>query len=430
VSELGGSSSLKRLAPSLLLWLLAVAAPARPQGQIYKPFDAVLEEIARTARWSIGPFKVSSYFQLRNVGYDSNIYLMPDHTEPVSDFTAVISLPTLVSLNYEDWVLFSLSDTPAYAFYAKQEKERSFDNNLIPELKFRFFRWLVLTGRYEHDRSRRRPSSEFDVRAKVITDDYRGSIFIESSRLTAFGFTGSARTIRYEDVYSEEEVTSVSRRLDRDEREGGLQFNYRIFSDTNFFLYGGYEEYEFAHPTSRYRDSYSYLLSSGVQFPLMGRIRGNISLGYRKLIPRKTVFNGYSGLVGNTSFNFRFSRFLFRASYRRDCVFTFWEYALFFVENLAGPGVSFYPSSFLRLDYDFRFGENAYTWLLSPLSLGLEAGTPQRIDRYRTHTASLVFRIAGNVGAGLTGTYWQRESNLPQYSRNRFFIGSFLTYEF
>ena len=414
----------------LLLCLFVLLPLGTARGQNYQYFSSLLDEIDRDARWRFGPFHIASSFQIRNIGYDSNIYQMPEDLNPVSDYTANVSLPSKIYLNYRNGLVLSLAVVPEYAFYASQKQERSFNYSLLPELRVRLFRGIVLSGGYEYDKSRRRPTSEFDIRALEKSNTLRGSVFIETARLTAFGLSGSIRELKYEDIYAPEEENSLSRSLNRQESRADLEFYYRIYSDTLLFLDGGYTEYDFQYPSSYYRNSYSFQFYSGLRFPLLGRIRGTVTLGYKSLVPRMKNLEGFSGLVGDTSFSLRLSRLIFRVLYRRDCYFSFWQENLYFVEGLWGAGLSVYPTSFLRLDYDYRQGRSDYPGLIS---ITLPDGTPEvieRSDQNRYHTISVVYRIARDLGIGLTGNYWQRRSNYYQINRNRFFVGAFLTYEF
>jgi hypothetical protein len=417
--------------PKIMLFCLLAFLPfGTARGQNYQYFNSLLDEIDRDARWRFGPFHIASAFQIRNIGYDSNIYQMPEDLNPVSDYTANLSLPSKLYLNYRDGLVLSLAVVPEYVFYASQKQERSFNYNLLPELRIRLFRRIIVSGAYEYDKSRRRPTSEFDVRALEKRNTLRGSIFIETARLTAIGLSGSTREFRYEDIYAPDEENTLSRSLNRQERRADLEFYYRVYSDTLFFLNGGYTEYDFQYPSSYYRNSYSFQFYSGLRFPLLGRIRGTLTLGYKSLVPRMKSLGGFSGLVGDTAFDLRLSRFVFRVLYRRDCYFSFWQDNLFFIEGLWGAGISFYPTSFLRLDYDYRSGRSDYPGLIS---ITLPDGASEEIERRdqnQYHTVSLVYRIVRDLGIGLTGNYWQRRSNYYQINRNRFFVGAFLTYEF
>jgi hypothetical protein len=67
------------------------------------------------------------------------------------------------------------------------------------------------------------------------------------------------------------------------------------------------------------------------------------------------------------------------------------------------------------------------------MAITLPDGTREEVERndiYKSHSASLVFRIIRNTGIGLTAIYSERKSNYYLYDSDRLAIGVFLTYEF
>jgi hypothetical protein len=162
----------------------------------------------------------------------------------------------------------------------------------------------------------------------------------------------------------------------------------------------------------------------------LGRIRGTVSLGYKKLLPRTGEKKGFSGLIGNTSLDFRIRRFGLRFQYNRDCHFSYWSDSIYFIEDRYGAGISFYLTKFLRLDYNYSYGEGNYPELML---LQMPDGRYEEIKRkdiYRVHRAGFVFRIIRNTGIGLMVNFWERESNYYWANRNRGFISGYVTYEF
>ena len=80
---------------------------------------------------------------------------------------------------------------------------------------------------------------------------------------------------------------SYYRILSRTENRGQMEFTYRIFSQSSFFLIGGYTEHIFKNLESQEKNSFSYQVSSGISFPLLGDMRGSLSVGYKKLLPKE-----------------------------------------------------------------------------------------------------------------------------------------------
>lgn len=412
----------------LLFLFISFSVPA--YGQSYRTFKWELEQIAKQTKWGIGPLRIFPTIQFREIGYDDNVYYQREEDNPISDYTATFSPQVKVYLIFRNFLILSLTENPEYVHYFKQKRERGWNNTISPEIKFLFLNRFVISGRYSYRNRRWRATSEFDVRANELRENYRGSLFYETARRTSFGISASLEKISYEDITLPGEEIYLSRLLNREERNGNLEFYYRVFSESFFFLSGGYTEYKFEHPQSRWRDSYSYQIYSGIRFPLLGKIGGTLSLGYKNFLTRREEKKGFSGLVGNTSLNFRIMRFRLRFQYNRDFYFSYWTDSIHFIEDRYGSGISFYLTKFLRLDYNFSYGKANYPELMSLQMPDGQYEEIKRKDTYRIHTAAFVVRIIRNTGIGLMFNFWERESNVYWANRDRFFVGGYVTYEF
>jgi hypothetical protein len=411
-----------------LLVSFSVSIPSYGQG--YRTFREEAEEIARETRWRIGPFRLFPIMVLRNIGYDDNVYYQREDDNPISDYTGTISPEIKVYLLYRNFLILSLTENPEYVHYFKQKRERRWNNTIVPEIKFLFLNRFVISGSYSYRNRKWRASSEFDVRANELSESYKGSLFYETARRTTFGVSAFLRKVSYEDITLPGQEINLSRLLSREERSASIEFYYRIFPESPIFMNVRYTEYKFDHAQSRWRDSYSYRAFSGMRFPILGRIRGTLALGYGKLVPGGEKKKDYSGLIGNTSLDFRIGRFSLRFLYNRDFRFSYSSRSIYFIEDRFGTGLSFYLTKFLRLDYNFSYGEANYPEVIP---LQMPDGRYEEIKRkdlYRIHTAGFVFRIISNTGIGLMANFWERKSNYHWASRNRGFIGGYVTYEF
>jgi len=413
-----------------IVTILLILLPTDSFSQSYRTFQSEINEITERAKWHLGPFRIYPMIQLRNIGYDDNVYRKREEDNPISDYTATISPQLRIYLLFKNWLILSFSENPEYVYFVKEKRERSLNNNYSPGIKFLIFHRVVLSGNYQFQRRRRRATSEFDVRANETLRSYTGSFFYETARGTSFGFSGVERKISYEDITLPGEEIYLSRLLNRREKSGNFELYYRILSESYFFVSGGYTEYQFEHIESQWRNSFSYQVYSGIRFPLLGRIRGTFSLGYKKLIPKQKWKSGFAGLVGNTSLDLRIRRFLFRILFNRDCNFSHWTNNVYFLEDRIGAGISFYLTRFLRLDYDFSYGENDYP---EGMTIRMPEGRYQIIKRqdiYRTHTVGFAVRVIRSTGVGIRYNYWQRESNIQWVGRKNWFVGGYVTYEF
>jgi len=398
--------------------------------QDYQSFRYELDYVLEYTKLRIGPFRIFPTFNFTDVGYDDNVYYQRDEDNPVSDYTATFSPQFKLYFLFRNKLILSLTENPEYVYYYEQKRERRWNNTLSPELKLLLLNRFVLSGSYSYQDRRYRASSEFDVRANELRESYKGSLFYETPRRTSFGISVSSDKISYEDITLPGEEIYLSRLLNREEKEGHLQFYYRIFSESLFFVSGGYTEYNFEHPQSKWRDSYSYQIFSGIRFPLLGRMRGALSLGYRKFLPKEEEKKGFSGLIGNTSLALRIMRFDLRFQYIRDFRFSYWTDSIYYIEDRYGSGVSFYLTRFLRLDYNFLYGENKYPEITIIQMPDGRFEEIKRKDIYRIHTAGFVWRIIKRTGVGIMVNIWERESNYYWANRSKMFLGGYITYEF
>jgi len=395
-------------------------------GQGYRSFRGEREDIINTAKYKIGPFWIYPSVGLRDVGYDGNVYYQYEGQGPVSDYTFTIFSAVRFHYLFHRSIIISLRENPEYVYYFELKKERGWNNVFSPEVRVLLLNRFVLNGSYLDSKIRYRVTSEFNARVNEYRKGFKGSLFYETARGTSLGISGSSEDITYGDIQD----LSISRSLNRKEQEANLEFYYRIVPASFLFFKGGYKEYRFANPLYRWRDAYSYQAYSGIQFPILGRIRGALALGYKKLVPREANRQKFSGLIGDTSLNYRVSRFTFRLGFNRDCYFSYFSDNVFFIENRWGAGVSLYLARFLRLDYDFGYGKEGYP---EKAPVVLRNGQPEQIKRsdlFRSHAAGFVVRIMKSTGVGLAVNYWARESNIYFENRQRFSWGLFLTYEF
>jgi len=399
-------------------------------GQSYRTFQWELEQIINQTRLRIGPFRIYPTIQLRDIGYDDNVYYQREDDGPVSDFTGTISPSFRVSLVFRNSLILSLTENPEFVFYYKQKRERRWNNTLSPGFRLLLLKRFVISGRYLNRNRRRRATREFDIRANELREGFEGSLFYETARGTSFGVTASSNKISYEDITFPGQEIYLSRRLNREERNGNFEFYYRFSSVSFFFIRGGFTEYIFEHPTSRWRDSYSYQTYAGIRFPLMGKVRGTLSLGYKKLAPRSKEKKAFTGLIGNTSLDFRIGRFNFRISYNRNIYFSYWTESIYFINDRYGAGISFYLTRFLRLDYYYLYGKSHYPELTTLRFPDGSFEELRRKDNDRTHRIGLVFRVIRNTGIGIMANFWERSSNYYFENRNRTFIGGYVTYAF
>lgn len=419
------------------LWILAslaaLAFSVVPSvyGQTYRTFRSEYMIVEENTWWQIGPFRLSPTFVFRDIGYDNNVFRQRETDDPVSDFTATIAPTVSVNVLYRDLLIITVPIRPSYVFYRTQKHQGGWNFSTNPKFILNIMRRFVLLGEYFYRKARRRSSSEFDERAYETINQFTGRLFYETPRQTAFGLTGSIQDISYEDVEIPGSDTYVSRALDRTETNATAEFYYKVFRDSDFFITGGYTDYQFKNIEASRRNSHSYQAYTGIRWPILGTIRGTLSLGIKRLTPDAGYLKRFFGLVGNANLEARSRLFNLRLVYNKDVEFSYWSENAFFVFRRYGGGVSFYITRFLRLDYNYSYTRSNYPEDTLKRLPDESYITFKREDITNSHSLGTAVRIVRNVGIGITLTYWQRDSNDDRWgNRKQFFIGGYLTYDF
>ncbi|MBD3414293.1 MAG: outer membrane beta-barrel protein [Candidatus Aminicenantes bacterium] len=418
---------MKKIA-QLLAFILVLSGVV--YGQRHQSFEQKWDSVLSQSVWQVGPFYLMPRIRLRNIGYDGNVYREREEDDPVQDYTATFSPEVTAYLLVGHSMILSFRENPEYVYYVNQERERRWNHIYSPEIKWKLFNRFVLGGKYNYANRRYRFSTEVDFRVNVQTKQYEGSLFYETARETSLGVRYLHQNFTYQDVDVPGTVFPWFSRLSRDEDTVTGELYYQLLSDSYFFLRGGYTQHRFLDVEASWRDSDSRQMFAGLQFPLLGRMRGTLSLGYKWFVPLDEEREDFSGLVGNADMEYRLRRIRLRAGYNRDNYFSYWGENLFYLGNQINGGVSFYISPSLRLDYDFRYGNNDY---LEEALWGGPEGEPdliRRKDIFTIHTVGVAVRILRDIGIGLNLNYWKRETNISYGDRYWWFVGGSLVYDF
>ena len=399
-------------------------------GQGHQPFETQWQNVLQQTVWQVGPFHLIPRIRLHDIGYDANVYREREEDDPITDYTLTFSPEVTAYLLIGHSMILSFRENPEYVYYMDTERERRWNHIYSPEIRWKILNRFVLGGKYEYSNRRYRFSTEVDFRVNVQTKRYEGSLFYETARNTSLGVRYAHQNYTYQDVDVPGTEFPWFSRLSRDEDTVSGEIYYQVLSDSFFFLIGNFTQYRFLDVETRWRDSDSYQASAGLQFPLLGRMRGALSLGYKSFMPLAEEREDFSGLVGNADLEYQMRRFRIRLGYTRDSRFSYWSDALYFIENQYKGGISFYISPSLRLDYDYRYGENDYFEEVFWRGPEGDLILTQRNDIYTTHTLGLAVRILRDIGIALNLNYWKRDTNIYYGDRYWWFLGGSLVYDF
>lgn len=410
--------------------LLVCAAGVHLSGQSYRNFRDEYDDVRTRARLRLGPLRVVTAFRLSEVGRDSNVYFRAEGSEAVSDFTATLSPEVRGYWLFGSSVILSVTENPEYLLYAREKGLRAFSNSFASSLRLLLLRSFSLSTDYYVLSHVRRSTGELDQRIRDTVTGGSAGFFFETPRGTAAGFTSSLEDFRYKDVAGGIPDDIYARALNRRVTRAAFELYYRIFSRSSLFATAGYARYVFLFPEFSWRDGSSLEISSGLRFPVLGRARGTISLGWKSFRPESPERKAFSGLVAATDVTFRAGRLGLNFGYARDMQFSYIQSAYYYIDGRARAGLSLYLTPSFRIDGNIQRGAMAYP---EPQEIWDGAGyvvIDNRRDVDRTLSFGPVLRIAGSVGFGLTLNLYRRTSNAPGFNVRRNFVGAFLTYEF
>jgi hypothetical protein len=410
--------------------LLAVLSGVRLSGQSYRNFREEYDDIKERARLRLGPLRVVPVFRLSEAGRDSNVYFREEGGVVISDYTATFSPEARGYWLVGSSVIVSVTENPEYLFYAKEKELRAFTNSFSTGLRMLVLRSFSLDADYHVLSHVRRATSELDRRIRDTATGAGAGFFFETPRGTAVGLTGSLDDFRYKDVASDSPDDVYARALDRRETSAAFEIYYRVFSQSFFFTTAGWTRYEFVFPESAWRDARSFEVSAGLRFPLLGRARGTLALGWKSFRPESPERKPFSGLVAATDVAFRLGRLGVNLGYVRDNAFSYNESAYYYIDGRVRAGLSLYVAPFLRIDGTVQLGTMDYPEPQEVWYGGEMFVIDRREDVHRTFSVGPVVRVVGTVGLGLTYNFYRRTSNAPGFNVRRNFVGAFLTYEF
>ncbi len=404
----------------IVLFLLVGSSQLYGQGLTWMGID--LWRAMESARSRLGPIRLNGALIISNAGYDSNLY--PSSREPPISDTMLTAGPDFnFFLPLQNTVVLELSESPSYAFYAKTEKERGWNNIFNGQLHFILKKLYFVFGRGLWN-VRQRVSTEVDLRLRLNRDDFRGAALWQSSRWTSFLVEFQTTEYNYDDKdYGE---SGIPARLNRKENALRLAIFSQRSTRTRWHLDGEYISYAFPLDSVS-RDSRSYSVYGGIDFLETSRIQGVLNLGYKYFTSPAYPGSDFKGIIGNTTLSLAITQHLeILGSFEKDVAFSIWGDNVYYDQIIYGPGISLQLSRNIWLRYDFSIGRNSYV-------LGEQNGggdSEDRVDSYTTHTVRASIRLGRNFEGSLTARHWIRNSNLDLYDGKRDFIGMGLRYLF
>lgn len=420
--RLGNKAGLFKAAVLTVLWLFFIA-PLSILGNTYKG-EELLRQMSLAA-WKVGPFRIRPEIILSDLGYDSNIYSQP---EAVGDYRLTVGPSFTGYLAIRKKIVLTLYESPRYVYFFETTRERAWNNYFRADVNILLNKMFLSAGSAWSD-ARERWNYEIDIRPRRKQADVQASALLQTGKKTGFSVDISASRIRYENL--EFEQFPIAQELDRDEFRAAGGFYLQMTPRMRAFVQLEYGRYDFRNPLNP-RDAETRTAYAGFEFSPGGRVNGRVRLGHKTLYPLNGAKPDFQGLVGDSSVSVDIARPIrLRGSYRRDVQFSVWFNARFFIESMAGGGVSLYIfKRKVRLDYDYNLVRNAYR----PASGEAGAGDFSMADKFTMQSVGLYFRLKKNIGLGVTAGRWDRKMDLIGWNygwrSRRNFAALNLTYNF
>jgi hypothetical protein len=318
-----------------------LASAAQPGGaQTYRSFGEEYAGLIRDARWRFGPLLLFPTVLVKEFGYDDNVYFEGSSGRVVRDYGGTLSPELKVYWPFRGTFLAWIRESPEYVFFLKESHQRALTNSYAAGLRTVLFHRFTVDAEYGRESHHQRVSRELPVPARDTAETWRAGVHLETARRSSLGISAFSRRMEYRDIVLGDTPTPLGRLFNRRERSVQADLYYQIFPESYLFLIGQLTQYAFDDPSQAYRDATSQSLSVGLRFPLLGRLRGRLSLGYKRFRAKGEGVEPFSGFSGDTSLDYQTGRLVFRLDFRRDLVFSAFEGAGYFVDGSTRGGAS------------------------------------------------------------------------------------------
>ena len=283
---------------------------------------------------------------MRNVGYDSNIFLSADE-EPVGDWTATLT-PALDVLtlfgNHGRFEASQAIDLVGYLDTSSQNHTNS-RTRLAGDAGGGDLRF---SAESEYRTEELRPGAEIDERVRLQTGRMLGGLAWSGSGRSEIRVRGSVD--RYDYSGNETAYGTSLTELNRDERRLTVAGRWRALRRTHLLLEWSDEAYVHEQATLG-RDADARRMVAGLRFDPGAVLVGEVRAGYLAFTPDDPARIAYDGPVGTAQLRARVgSRVAVTLSGARDINFSVYGDNLFYDERTLGLELSTALSRRFRLE--------------------------------------------------------------------------------
>ena len=413
----------RRLKSLAAVLLIVVASRSGPTHAADPPADPDLSiEGARRA----GPFFLSPFVQLKDVGYDDNIRF--DSQEQEGDTTATGG----AGLNG----LILWGDRGGLRFYGEadyvsfgENTDLNHWNSFARARGIFLLKHVALSLEDRFSSVRDRPNTEIDQRLR--RKDNTVTAAVRTLRKGRLVMEGSLRHTNVE--YSTDDLGSLTTalRLNRDVESLSLAGDVRILPKTTLTLDGIFEDIDFESDIEG-RDSEALSLLAGLRFDPSASLQGHIRLGTKSLEAPDPRYEDTHVTVGDAALSARLGRAArFKGTFARDLIFSTLAGTLYFTDSKWTAGYEHFFSR--RVSGEIAYGQGLSKYpndVTRPPSGSFPAFVGEREDRRTTYSAIVRYRINGQLSLVVGARRLERDSTDDFYDKERNFYTVGSTYNF
>jgi hypothetical protein len=319
------------------------------------PASAQDESVRRPSSLRVGPFQVAPTIQIRDVGFDSNVY---NDGREVSDFTFTAT-PTFLATAGTRHAKFVIRSSTDLVYFANETTERSVNQTLYGEGRLLLHRLFMFTG-LGYLNTRQRPNEEIDARSRRVTQSAEVGVGAQIGARLVAQVAGRYEPTRF-DPHSIYEERYLADALDRSTRSVAGTLEFRATPLTTFAATVDASHTSFDRAPVRDADSERIL--AGVDLAPRALLAGSVRVGYQRFHPLSALLPQFTGPVGSGAVTYNLRESLqVGGSFIRSIEFSYLQEAPFYVHE--GYGMSIRRQLVSRWDVQLEGARfwNRYQW--------------------------------------------------------------------
>jgi hypothetical protein len=390
-----------------------VAADSRAQSSVGAgPLTGALTDTEpQSGVLTLGPLRVAPGLTVREIGWDSNVFLEPPEDSPAEDFVAAgtpdISLYTRLRL-----LRISAYAGSDLTYYHENVSERSVGYVYRGRFDFLLSRMRPFVGGGQLQ-TRAQPNGEVTVRADRQEEELSGGLAFDiSPHALVYGSTAWSKT-EYQNAF--ESGVDLSRALNRERDEYQAGFKTDLTPLLSMQLFGIYQDDSFKYEPVR--NSTSTAAYATFRIAADAVVTGTISGGYRDMQSIDPLTKPFRGFTGGAAIDYPFlevGRVTFTAN--RGIEYSFDAAEAYYVEN--SLSLMYTHRLFGSVDAQVRGAKSLFDY-------NARLDTPPHKDTLGSAGGSLGYNLRNRTRIAVNYEYARRRSVeivSRNYDRRRIFL--------